>query len=225
MGQRVLILAAGVGSGHNIAASVLESSFQVAPDVDAVQRLDILESTNEVYRTLYDDGYFKLVEAAPWLIGWGYDANDPPFKLAKWVSLWDRINTTAAAKAIKEFRDKSIDELTANIKELLDGGEEASLRLNVDPKAQEIALELELSGAKGSKLAKDIQSIREHKSVVGGALASPNAAMSFTLSAGTVTARIVASGSTSGSGIPARIAASSRFSQGCRTALGQLVAP
>jgi processive 1,2-diacylglycerol beta-glucosyltransferase len=104
MGQRVLILAAGVGSGHNIAASVLESSFQEAPDVDAVQRLDILESTNEVYRTLYDDGYFKLVEAAPWLIGWGYDANDPPFKLAKWVSLWDRINTTAAAKAIKAFR-------------------------------------------------------------------------------------------------------------------------
>jgi hypothetical protein len=87
-------------------------------------------------------------------------------------------------KAIKDFRDKAIDELTTNIKELLDGGEEASLRLNVDPKAQEVALELELTGAKGSKLAKDVQSIREHKSVVGGALASPNAAMSFTLSAG-----------------------------------------
>jgi hypothetical protein len=88
-----------------------------------------------------------------------------------------------ATKAIKEFRDKAIDELTANIKELLDGGEEAALRLNVDPKAQEIALELELSGAKGTKLAQDIRSIREHKSVVGGALAHPDAAMSVTLSA------------------------------------------
>jgi processive 1,2-diacylglycerol beta-glucosyltransferase len=104
MGRRVLILAAGIGSGHNIAASVLESCFQAAPDVDAVQRLDILESTNEVYRTLYDDGYFALVEAAPWLVGWGYDANDPPFKLAHWTSLWDRINTTATARAIKSFR-------------------------------------------------------------------------------------------------------------------------
>ena len=104
MGRRVLILAAGIGSGHNIAAGVLESCFQAAPEVDVVQKLDILESTNEVYRTLYDDGYFALVEAVPWLVGWGYDANDPPFKLAHWTSLWDRINTTATAKAIKAFR-------------------------------------------------------------------------------------------------------------------------
>jgi len=104
MGRRVLILAAGIGSGHNIAAGVLESCFQAAPEVDAVQKLDVLESTNEVYRTLYDDGYFALVEAVPWLVGCGYDANDPPFKLAHWTSLWDRINTTATARAIKAFR-------------------------------------------------------------------------------------------------------------------------
>jgi processive 1,2-diacylglycerol beta-glucosyltransferase len=104
MGRRVLILAAGIGSGHNIAAGVLESCFRAAPEVDAVQRLDILESANEVYRTLYDDGYFALVEAAPWLVGWGYDANDPPFKLAHWTSLWDRINTTATSRAITAFR-------------------------------------------------------------------------------------------------------------------------
>ncbi len=103
MGRRVLILAAGIGSGHNIAAGVLESCFQTAPEVDAVQKLDILESTNEIYRMLYDDGYFALVEAAPWLVGWGYDESDAPFRLAQWVSLWDRINTTATAKALKAF--------------------------------------------------------------------------------------------------------------------------
>jgi processive 1,2-diacylglycerol beta-glucosyltransferase len=108
MGRRVLILAAGIGSGHNIAAGVLESCFQTAPEVVAVQKLDILESTNEIYRTLYDDGYFALVEAAPWLVGWGYDANDPPFKLAHWTTLWDRINTTATAKAIKAFRPDTV---------------------------------------------------------------------------------------------------------------------
>jgi processive 1,2-diacylglycerol beta-glucosyltransferase len=103
MGRRVLILAAGIGSGHNIAAGVLESCFRAAPEVDAVQKLDILESTNEVYRMLYDDGYFALVEAVPWLVGWGYDESDAPFRLAHWVSLWDRINTTATAKAVKAF--------------------------------------------------------------------------------------------------------------------------
>jgi processive 1,2-diacylglycerol beta-glucosyltransferase len=104
MGRRVLILAAGIGSGHNIAAGVLESCFRAAPEVDAVQKLDILESTNEIYRMLYDDGYFALVEAAPWLVGWGYDESDAPFRLAHWVYLWDRINTTVTAKAIKAFR-------------------------------------------------------------------------------------------------------------------------
>jgi processive 1,2-diacylglycerol beta-glucosyltransferase len=104
MGRRVLILAAGIGSGHNIAAGVLESCFRSATEVDAVQELDILESTNEVYRTLYDDGYFALVDAVPWLVGWSYDRKDPPFKLARWIALWDRVNTTPTARAIKAFR-------------------------------------------------------------------------------------------------------------------------
>ena len=66
-------LGAGIGAGHNIAAGVLKSCFQAAPEVDELQKLDILESTNQIYRTLYDDGYFALVEAVPWLVGWGYD--------------------------------------------------------------------------------------------------------------------------------------------------------
>lgn len=86
--------------------------------------------------------------------------------------------------AMKAFKEKFIDEMAVNIKDLLDGGEEAALRINVDPKAEEFALELELSGTKGSKLAKDIRSIRENKSVVGGAIASPEAAFSMNLSFG-----------------------------------------
>jgi hypothetical protein len=86
-------------------------------------------------------------------------------------------------KAIKEFKDKAIDELTLNLKNILEGGEEAALRLNVDPKSEEVAIELELKGTKGSKLAKDIQSVRDNKSVVGGALSFPDTALSFNLSA------------------------------------------
>jgi hypothetical protein len=86
--------------------------------------------------------------------------------------------------AMKEFRAKAVDSLAANIRDILESGEEASLRVHVDPKSEEFALELELSGVKGKKLAKDIQSIREHKSVVGGAIASPEAAFSLNLSVG-----------------------------------------
>jgi predicted RNA-binding protein YlqC (UPF0109 family) len=87
-------------------------------------------------------------------------------------------------KAVKEFKEKGIDELATNLKELLDSGEQVAIRLNVDAKAEEVAFEFELSGKKGSKLAKDIMSIREHKSVVGGALASKDAALTVNLSVG-----------------------------------------
>ncbi len=55
--------------------------------------------------------------------------------------------------------------------------------MNVDPKKEEVALELELKGTKGSKLAKDIMSIRENKSVIGGALSFPDSALNVNFSA------------------------------------------
>jgi hypothetical protein len=86
--------------------------------------------------------------------------------------------------AMKEFRSKMVDKLAGTVKEVLEGGEEAALRIHVDPKAEEFAIELELLGAKGSQLAKDIRSIRENKSVAGGATASADAAFSLNLSIG-----------------------------------------
>lgn len=86
------------------------------------------------------------------------------------------------SKATKALRDKAIDELVTNLKNLLEGGQEAALRLNVDPKAEEVSVEIELSGKQGSQLAKDIKSIRENKSVAGGAVAFPDAALSLNLS-------------------------------------------
>ena len=102
-----MILAAGVGSGHNMAASVIESCLRDDPGVE-VQRSDVLESTNELYQHLYDDAYFSLVEAVPWLVGWGYDAGDPPFRLGRMALLWDRINNSATVKAIKAARPDTI---------------------------------------------------------------------------------------------------------------------
>ena len=99
MGRRVLILAAGIGSGHNMAASVLEGCFGRADGVDEVRRLDVLDSTSRLYRSFYDDGYFKLVDAVPWLVGWGYDARRPAVQAdGNSVSLFDRINTTSTVR-------------------------------------------------------------------------------------------------------------------------------
>ena len=103
MVNRVMILAAGVGSGHNMAASAIEAALpELAPDAD-VRRLDILETTSEVFNKVYDDGYFTLVSQAPWLVGWGYDQADPPFKVApvlKWV---EQLNTISLMREVRDY--------------------------------------------------------------------------------------------------------------------------
>ncbi|TDT30852.1 MGDG synthase family glycosyltransferase [Naumannella halotolerans] len=103
MDRKVLILSASVGSGHNSAAAALETVLRNSNDVTQVRRVDVLQTTPDLYRTLYDDAYFKLVEAAPWLVSWQYDLNEPPFKLGGTASIWDRLNTTAISRSIREF--------------------------------------------------------------------------------------------------------------------------
>lgn len=85
-------------------------------------------------------------------------------------------------KAIKALRDQAVDEMASTIKTLLNDGKKISLRLNIDPKEGEFAIEAEMAGVKDSKLAKDILSIQTNKSVVGGAIASPDAAATFNIS-------------------------------------------
>ncbi|MEZ5090771.1 MAG: glycosyltransferase [Micropruina sp.] len=102
MGLRTLILAAGVGAGHNQAASAVEQALAGIPGVEDARRIDILETTNEVFQKLYDDGYFTLVSEAPWVVGWGYDNQDSPFKLAPLVQWWDELNTLSIVRQIRD---------------------------------------------------------------------------------------------------------------------------
>jgi processive 1,2-diacylglycerol beta-glucosyltransferase len=104
LGKRVLILSAGAGSGHNVAAGVLESHARTGQDVEEVQTLDVLELTSDLYRGLYDDAYFRLVNAVPWLVGWSYDARDTPFRNRDPLWLLDQLSTTEVAKAIQSYQ-------------------------------------------------------------------------------------------------------------------------
>ena len=98
-----MILSAGVGAGHNSAAAALQRALENRPEVGAVRVLDVLTTTPELYRAVYDDGYFEMVAKAPWLVGWGYDQADGPFQLGSRVPIWDQINTTETVAQIKEF--------------------------------------------------------------------------------------------------------------------------
>ncbi len=100
--MRILILAAGVGSGHNSAAQAIETALYALQPDSEVRRIDVLDTTNSLYSTIYDDGYFTLVAQAPWLVGWGYDREDPPFKLNALAKFWDELNTAPLLRDIRE---------------------------------------------------------------------------------------------------------------------------
>lgn len=107
-GERVLILSAGVGSGHNSAAAAVQQACAARADVAEVQVLDVLQVSSVLYRALLNKGYFVLVEGLPWLIDWGYDISDRPFRRRGPIDPWTRMNSVPVIDAIKRFRPTAI---------------------------------------------------------------------------------------------------------------------
>ena len=103
MSRRALILGAGVGSGHNSAAKAIEAELLRSGFDGEVRRVDVLDTTSDVFNKLYDDAYFALVAEVPWLVGWGYDRMDAPFKLATATRWWEQANTTSMVREIRDF--------------------------------------------------------------------------------------------------------------------------
>ena len=103
-----MILSAGVGSGHNSAAAAVQEACAARTDVDEVRVLDVLEVGNVLYRDLLGKGYFVLVEGVPWLVEWGYDVSDQPFRRRGPIDPWTRANASPAISAIKKFKPTAI---------------------------------------------------------------------------------------------------------------------
>src|SRR4029079_7723876 len=77
-------------------------------DIDEVQVLDVLQVSSVLYRSLLGKGYFVLVKDLPWLVEWGYDINDRPFRRRGPVDPWTRVNALPVIGAIKRFRPTAI---------------------------------------------------------------------------------------------------------------------
>ncbi|WP_285036380.1 glycosyltransferase [Plantibacter sp. ME-Dv--P-095] len=106
--ERVLILSAGVGSGHNSAAAAVEQACLGRADVGEVQVLDVLQASTSLYRDVLGKGYFVLVEETPWLVEWGYDISDAPFRRRGPLDPWTRANAMPVVAAIKRFKPTAI---------------------------------------------------------------------------------------------------------------------
>lgn len=106
--HRVLILSAGVGAGHNSAGEAVRVAAEARTDVEEVQLLDLLEASSALYRDLLGKGYFTLVDSAPWLVEFGYDVTDRPFRRRGPIDPWTRANALPTIRAITRFRPTAI---------------------------------------------------------------------------------------------------------------------
>lgn len=76
MHPRILVLSASAGAGHLRAAQAVELALrELAPEAH-VENVDVLELTNAAFRRLYGKAYLDLVNKAPHVLGWFYDALD-----------------------------------------------------------------------------------------------------------------------------------------------------
>ncbi len=97
-----------MGAGHNSAAAAVEQACAARADIAEVQVLDVLQVSSPLYRALVGKGYFVLVEGLPWLVEWGYDISDPPFRRRGPIDPWTRANSVPVIDAIKRFRPTAI---------------------------------------------------------------------------------------------------------------------
>ena len=107
-GERLLILSAGVGSGHNSAAAALQKAAAARADIDEVLVVDVLQESTALYRDLLGKGYFALVDSVPWLVDWGYDVSDLPFRRRGPIDPWTRANAVPTISEIKRFKPTAI---------------------------------------------------------------------------------------------------------------------
>ncbi|MBH0082283.1 glycosyltransferase [Salinibacterium sp. SWN167] len=107
-GERVLILSAGVGSGHNSAAAAVRQACDARKDVVEVKVLDVLQVSSTLYRDVLGKGYFVLAKGLPWVLEWAYDVSDAPFWRRGPIDPWTQANSLPVIREIKRFQPTAI---------------------------------------------------------------------------------------------------------------------
>ena len=105
-----MILSAGVGTGRDSAAAAVQQACSArAESVAEVQVLDVLRVSERALPRRAGEGLLRPGRRrAPWLVEWGYDASDPPFRRRGPIDPWTRINALPVIRAIKRFRPTAI---------------------------------------------------------------------------------------------------------------------
>ena len=111
--KKILILSVSAGAGHMRAAQAIEAyAAQVGSDGAVVaSHLDVMDFVTPAFRKLYTDFYIKLVNKAPALWGYLYQATHdapPNGSMQRLRRAVERLNTRALMQQIAAFRPDAI---------------------------------------------------------------------------------------------------------------------
>jgi processive 1,2-diacylglycerol beta-glucosyltransferase len=109
--KKLLLLSVSAGAGHMRAAEAIRAHAAIHhEDVEAIH-LDVMDHVTSGFRKLYTDFYIQLVNKAPALWGYLYQASDeadPKSSREKMRRTLERLNTSALVKEIARFGPDAI---------------------------------------------------------------------------------------------------------------------
>lgn len=103
--MRVLIPTVTAGAGHLQAALALEEAWRSLRPGDELRRVDVLDYTPRVYRSIYVKGYLKVIEKAPELYAMLFKKTDNPERIKKMIKLRRQTARLTAARFVDEMVD------------------------------------------------------------------------------------------------------------------------
>ena len=109
--KKLLLLSVSAGAGHMRAAEAIRSHAGIDHEGVEAVHLDVMDFVTSAFRTLYTDFYIKLVNKAPALWGYLYQASDeadPDSSREKMRRALERLNTSALLKEIARFKPDAI---------------------------------------------------------------------------------------------------------------------
>jgi processive 1,2-diacylglycerol beta-glucosyltransferase len=109
--MRILIPTVTAGAGHLQAALALEEAWRDLRPHDELRRVDVLDYTPRLYRSIYVKGYLKVIEKAPELYAMLFKKTDNPERIKKMIKLRRQSARLTAARFVREMVDYAPDAL------------------------------------------------------------------------------------------------------------------
>lgn len=104
----VVIISTKSGGGHISAAKAVERAFGERGELTCAH-VESLEHSSALYRGIYDHGFLKLVEMAPWAYEASFRITDrPQIKVPRHLAIAHKLNTRALRRSLKEHDPKVV---------------------------------------------------------------------------------------------------------------------